>query len=421
MTSAEPPVYYYRAIAGLEAAADTTGVQFEPWRKLDLQISWKTCSAVVYGGTLYVFWVEITTRPKSSLAKGSSKFTGYLHKLTVKFSSLRLDGRWSAPQRLRFLKNGVETQSIELNDPLQGTATADSLRWKALATSLRTAMQAGNQTTQTIEDLRRAADDADDKAAAAMTYTALLDPLPDAQKRLHPEPLDDYTLTHPLLVTAFPFASASSLALFAGTDAWTVDVFHRTATWQQWGATDGPALTLFLDAAKHARGVGDFDGLWLENQYATSGYRLEVGVPDTPSLPIIAPVTQTPRFAVTPVSGDTEAAVVTVGQDAFYVRLRNGAFSTVRLGSTIADQTAETLVTSSKGLELVLGVAYQTTTAQEAALPLALSPTGAGTAAAQIGFLGPGGPHRPLEKVTDLDYHGAAGGYYREIGVTSPG
>ena len=73
------------------------------------------------------------------------------------------------------------------------------------------------------------------------------------------------------------------------------------------------------------------------------------------------------------------------------MRLRDGLFGTVRLGSTIAEGTAETLVSSSNGLEQVLEVSYQATL-EESALPLTKSPAGTGTPAEQIGFIGPGGP-----------------------------
>ena len=62
----------------------------------------------------------------------------------------------------------------------------------------------------------------------------------------------------------------------------------------------------------------------------------------------------------------------------------------------------------------VLDVSYQATL-EESALPLTMSPAGTGTPAEQIGFIGPGGTRRPKEKVTDIDFHGAVGGYYREI------
>jgi hypothetical protein len=413
VTSAEPPVFYYRAIAGLEAAADTTGVEFEPWHKLDLQISSHTCSAVIYRGTLYVFWVEITTQPKTSLEKGSSTFTGYKHKLTVKYSSLRLDGRWSAPQRLRFLRDGKESPTIEVGDPLVNSNTPESQEWLTKATAKLNELNAAiasHASADTVNSLQAAYRDLVDKQVAA-ARVALLDPL----KRSQSEPLDDYTLTDPMYVSAFPFATASALTLYAANDSWTVDLFRRTATYVpiQINGHYLSSLTLFLDASKEARGVGDLSASAVDNDYAESAARLEIGTPNTPTGSVVAPATT--RVVATPVNGDTEAAVVTVGEDAFYVRLRNGGFATVRLGSTIADQTAEALVTSAKGLELVLGVAYQTTTVQESTLPLALSPAAAGTAAAQIGFMGPGGPRRATEQVTDLDYRGAAGDYYREI------
>ena len=113
-------------------------------------------------------------------------------------------------------------------------------------------------------------------------------------------------------------------------------------------------------------------------------------------------------------NGDPDSAVVTVGKDAFYVRMRDGAFGTLRLGSTIADGTAETLVSSASGLERVLGVDFQVSL-EESPLPLTMSGAGTGTQAQQIGFLGPGGPGRATERVTDIDYDGAVGDYYREI------
>jgi Tc toxin complex TcA C-terminal TcB-binding domain/Neuraminidase-like domain/Salmonella virulence plasmid 28.1kDa A protein len=401
VTSSEPPVYYYRTIAGLEKATKTSSVQFEPWRKVDLQMSSQTCSAVVYRGTLYVFWVEITTQPKTSLENGSSTFSGYKHKLTIKFSSLRLDGRWSAPQRLRILRDGGETQTIELDDPIIRLPTP---------TSEELTRQANGARQRGAVDVAMALEAA---AEATKKPVATLDPL----ERRQTEPLDDYTLTHPLYVTAFPFATDSSLTIYAAQKSWTVDLFHRTATYKslQINGHNVSALTLFVDPSNEALGIGDLTNRWIvDNDYAVSGNRLEIGTNDAPTGPIVTPATLTPPFAVIPINGDTEAAVVTLRQDVFYLRLRNGLFSTTRLGSTIADQTAEDLVSSSDGLARVLEVSYQATL-EEADLPLMLSPAGVGTAAEQIGFMGPGGPSRPTESVKDLDFRGAVGDYYREI------
>src|SRR5207245_1776785 len=99
-------------------------------------------------------------------------------------SSLRLDGRWSAPQPLRFLRDDKEAQSIEVEDQLVGSPTTESNNWQAAATATRAAMAVANTPKQTVEDLRRAAEDYEDKAVSAMRYEASLDPL----KRPQPEP-----------------------------------------------------------------------------------------------------------------------------------------------------------------------------------------------------------------------------------------
>ena len=419
VTSSEPPVFYYRAIGGLEKAADTKSVQFEPWRKIDLQISSKTCSTLIYRGTLYVFWAEITTRPKTTLVNGSSKFTGYKHKLALKFSSLRLDGRWSAPQRLRILRDGKETQSIEVDDPLMSSPTTLSTMWQTLAASARAMMATSGLTDQQKADWRQIAEDDDAKAEAALAYVALLDPLKTPQ----PEPLDDYTLTDPVFATPYPFATAFELTIYVAGDLWTVDLFHRTAISQipltLHPATPLSVLTVFFDSLGQVRGVGEVAAnSIMANEYAASAIALDTGVNNAPSVPIVAPVLQTTQFDAIPVNGGTDAAVVTIGQDAFYIHIRDGLFATVRLGSTIADEAAETLVSSSDGLARVLDVSYQVPL-EEAALPLTVSPAGPGTPAKRIGFTGPAktvtGPGGGARDSYPIDFRGAVGDYYREI------
>ena len=214
VTSSEPPIYYYRAISGVEKATDTKSVEFAPWRKLDLQISAKTCSPVVHNGTLYVFWAEVATRPKTSLVNGSSKFTGYLHKLALKYSSLRLDGRWSAPQRLRIVQQSGETESIEITDRLVGADDADvsqlagrNQRDPAVAdTTLLSTISRGRRSGKSSTTTQQRAKD-------AMKYTAMWDPL----ARVQTEPLDDYTLDRGTLAPAVSvLASLRALGLRRG-------------------------------------------------------------------------------------------------------------------------------------------------------------------------------------------------------------
>src|SRR5262249_167672 len=116
--SLDPPQFYYRTIANIQEAAKTADVGFGSWTPIDLQIAARACSAIVYLGTVYLFWVEVTTLPKTVLTGGASTFLGYKHKATFKFSCRRVDGRGSAPQRLRFKTDKGLADCWTVDDPL---------------------------------------------------------------------------------------------------------------------------------------------------------------------------------------------------------------------------------------------------------------------------------------------------------------
>lgn len=122
VTSDEPPIYYYRAVENPhygERKKDR-GVVWAPWRKIDVQIPVRKVSPIVFRGRLHVFWVEFTTRPKNEVKNGGSEFIGYQHKMSLKYTSLRLDGTWTTPQKIRL--DGVSPfdkgEGI-IDDPLQ--------------------------------------------------------------------------------------------------------------------------------------------------------------------------------------------------------------------------------------------------------------------------------------------------------------
>lgn len=104
VTQDDPPVYYYRAVnyAYWGEKPDTHGIKrgidWSHWRKVDVQIPVRKVAPVVYNGRLYVFWVEFTTTPKNEVSDGKSRFVGYRHKMTLKYTTLQLDGTWTAPQ-----------------------------------------------------------------------------------------------------------------------------------------------------------------------------------------------------------------------------------------------------------------------------------------------------------------------------------
>ncbi len=101
VTQDNPPTYYYRAVNNAywgEKQPTMRGIDWSHWRKVSVHIPVRKVSPMVYNGRLYVFWVEFTTTPKNQVSDGKSRFVGYKHKLTLKYTNLRLDGTWTAPQ-----------------------------------------------------------------------------------------------------------------------------------------------------------------------------------------------------------------------------------------------------------------------------------------------------------------------------------
>jgi hypothetical protein len=122
VTTADPPSFYYRAVENAYHGAlinSSAGTVWGPWRPMDVQIPARKVAPIVHQGRLHVFWVEITTTPQNEITEGKSRFVGYTHRLAVKFSTLRLDGSWTAPQRVGLY--GVppfEESDGVLDDPL---------------------------------------------------------------------------------------------------------------------------------------------------------------------------------------------------------------------------------------------------------------------------------------------------------------
>ncbi|MFD3003504.1 neuraminidase-like domain-containing protein [Pontibacter toksunensis] len=110
VTSSDPPQYYYRTIENVYKAQDASqgvGIIFNPWKKINVQIPptsirtpFAKVSPIIFNGKLYVFWVEISTRPLNETVEGTSRFTGYKHNMSLKCTSLRMDGTWTTPQKI---------------------------------------------------------------------------------------------------------------------------------------------------------------------------------------------------------------------------------------------------------------------------------------------------------------------------------
>jgi hypothetical protein len=115
VTPEDPPDYYYWTINNLyySRTRPDRRISYSARTKIDVSIPVRRVTPVVYFGRLYVFWTEIQTRSENRVRNGNSEFSGYKHQVRIKSISLRLDGRWTAPQevaidrRLPFRKGGI--------------------------------------------------------------------------------------------------------------------------------------------------------------------------------------------------------------------------------------------------------------------------------------------------------------------------
>lgn len=110
VTNDDPPVYYYRKVGQLRTGPlfgdETQKLQFGPWRKIDVQIPATDASPAVINGRLYIFWIELQTGNLNTLSNGANVFNGYVHRYTLRFTSLRPDGKWTPPQNVAHESNG---------------------------------------------------------------------------------------------------------------------------------------------------------------------------------------------------------------------------------------------------------------------------------------------------------------------------
>jgi Tc toxin complex TcA C-terminal TcB-binding domain/Neuraminidase-like domain len=101
-TGGDVPTHYWREIRNLARSREDPLVspQYGPWEKVDVRIPARHVTPVVYDGQLHVFWNEISTTSQSAVDDGKSRFIGYSHRYSLQFTSLRLDGQWTPPERI---------------------------------------------------------------------------------------------------------------------------------------------------------------------------------------------------------------------------------------------------------------------------------------------------------------------------------
>jgi hypothetical protein len=119
-TADDPPVFYYRRIENISTSekSDNKGIVWGGWEKINVQISARKVAPIVFNGRLHVFWVKVTTLANTVFDNNKSVFTGYSHKCSIEFTTLKLDNTWTAPQKLGLKENYPFSGNGIIEDPL---------------------------------------------------------------------------------------------------------------------------------------------------------------------------------------------------------------------------------------------------------------------------------------------------------------
>ncbi|HYF29883.1 MAG TPA: neuraminidase-like domain-containing protein [Chitinophagaceae bacterium] len=239
VSSSDPAEYYYRTIQNVyksQLPDSTQGIIWGNWLKVNVNIPVRKVSPVVFFGKLYVFWTEIFTKAKNEMFAGSQLFTGYEHKMSVKFTSLNLDGSWTVPQELALQHSVFSRGPGIIWDPLMsssewsniltgftepwletfpfmddGSGTLEHVITNAMIKGIRNAAKEEGVVTSTSYPVKVEIGTASFHVLIDFTDPYIRNILrpkyevsSNALKYLHPEPRDNYSLKGPYWERVFP-------------------------------------------------------------------------------------------------------------------------------------------------------------------------------------------------------------------------
>ena len=92
-TTDSPTTHYYRTYT-----IDTQ--VWTAWTKIEVGISTNNVSPIVFQNTLYLFWLEITSKPIKKVVNGTTSLEKYMHKLVVNYTSILPNGKWQKIQKI---------------------------------------------------------------------------------------------------------------------------------------------------------------------------------------------------------------------------------------------------------------------------------------------------------------------------------
>lgn len=366
VTPGDPPVYYHRKVRNAhygETDADR-GVAYGPWEKIDVQIPVRKVAPVVHLGRLFMFWVEIATTPQNQVKDAGSTFVGYKHRITLKYTTLRLDGDWSPPQDVSLSGDAFPTGDGIVEDPLVEQAETDEFNDALTNFGLVS-------------------------VAASIALKKLATPRYDT--KAHFEPIESYTIGGFQWNQVYPRAAETvtgPLTLTARNFRMRADVdFYRKAIVPRGLQNPHPAnstllssrpesglhrlyasspVYLGLDDYPHASIVADrrrLDALASVNETKELAALLDYDYPELYTWPL-AWLFIPPDISV--VNGSIADAVIDLDGDLLYVQgsVRPGALHIVkRLGSTLGEPLSRTLFTG--GMDALLATSNQLATGEK--------------------------------------------------------
>ena len=374
-SSNDPPNYYYKTCTNLITSAGdpSTAPTWSAWQPINVQITSRKVTPVVYLGRLHLFWLTIQTKPLTSIVNSSSVFTGYSHTMSLKYTSLRPNLVWTGPQDIRI---PATTPGITFT-PGDGQVQ-DLLQPLALGSPISVAKY-------------------------------------DTQLRPEPAPIDGYTLSGANWEWCWPRSSPSALQLqfrnFMAME--NIDLFSRHAVWQ-WAIVQPRSTQQLVHFAQSAPGQPrdviystiDPTKCWcLPSGFANSvvdadrGPELTVDYLHFPTIGSGTRIAQIPAdtqtMAVLAVPGSEQDVIVQVNNarvanDMLYLQASasaDGNYVLRRLNTTLAERIARSLF--EQGVPGVLSLATQNGLF-EAASPVDLFGP-ADWASAQRAFDGPCG------------------------------
>lgn len=395
VTPGDPPVYYYRTIenAYYGETAEHRGVVYRPWRKIDVQIPVRKVAPIVYLGRLFVFWVEIVSTPKNEVKDAGSQFIGYKHKLTLKYTILRLDGVWTPPQVISLSSISLFSTGDGIIDDLLAE-TSEVLELIATIPTL---------------DLARI------ETARAKLQT------PKYDTRIHPEPIDGYTLTGFQWEQVYPQPYGNSLSIMGRNFVMDMSIdFYRKSIVPK---PSLPFLGFFLFFPTQvlcSRIESGNRRLYYGSQYlGTNSYADASIITDQRQIDKLAATRELPSWRISGLStglytqpiarinnndeiaiinGSVTDAIIDSNGDLLLLQdsVRPGStYLLKRLGTTLGEALSRTLFTG--GVNVLLDIATQKNL-REAPLPISL-----------INFIENAGNQGKL------DFRGSFGIYYQEI------